>query len=540
MFNQTTIVSRLRDAFGRHRWLFLLSLLLVSGITTGVVLLRGKTYRASASTQVVTDNQQVAEALGEKYRNLYVSSAQQHVNHFTDLINDDLPGGFWDTALKNANLSVPINVDPRIKDDRFARLRKQLYANVDSSTMFSVLLTWDNPAECERIVESLQKQYSDEVGQEQQIKSLGTTNFLQKEIGDYEKRMQASEQVLINYKKAHSGLLPSAQAAEIDNLSKLKVERDKIIINANDGALKVTALERNLAVTKPKIVFEQTLTNSPSAVALAQLENSRIQLLASGVTPANNRVHDVDVQISKLRKAIVSEREQVMRNPLGTGASAGGNTNIAQTKIQDNPIYVSLVQQLTTARIEQGSAVERLKLANKQVSQYEGQIALFPEQEKELNSRTRDYNILKTQYESLKDRLEAARTKAELDKVTASDTLIRVGSIYAAPTQGQAKTLLMVLGSLLLGLVVATGMVVFAEWNDQTLRYPTDVERFLELPVLASVPESPAIDTSHSNGYGQAAPDALPEGSEQNPSLRFGRNSGGLAARNPSMGTFGP
>ena len=131
--------------------------------------------------------------MGEKYRYLYVSSAQQHVNHFTDLTNDDLPGGFWDTALKEANLATPINIDPRAKDPRFTRLRKNLTSVADSDTLFTIGLTWTDAAECERIVDALQKQYSFEIGQEQQIKSLGTTNFLQKEIGGYEDRLQKAE-----------------------------------------------------------------------------------------------------------------------------------------------------------------------------------------------------------------------------------------------------------------------------------------------------------------------------------------------------------
>ena len=45
-------------------------------------------------------------------------------------------------------------------------------------------------------------------------------------------------------------------------------------------------------------------------------------------------------------------------------------------------------------------------------------------------------------------------------------------------------------GSLLLGLIVGLMLVVMSEWADRSLRYGTDAERVLGVPVLAVVPEA--------------------------------------------------
>ena len=538
MFNQISIAGRLRDSLFRHRWIFLISLFLVSGITTGAVLLRPKTFHASASTQVVTDSQQVAEALGEKYRYLYVSSAQQHVNHFNDLTSDDLPGGFWDTALKDANLSRTISIDPRIKDPRFARLRKQLSATADSSTMFTIGLTWENADECERIVEALQKEYSREIGQEQEIKSISTRTFLKKEINDLVVRLQTAEKAVSDYKSNHGGLVESAQKAEIDNLALLKAKRDDLLIATQNGGMKTQMMEMQLAQTPPKIIFDQTFTDSPAVKTLNFLQNKRVQLLADGNALTSNRIRDVDQQISDVKKQINQDAAARLANP-NASPLGGNNTSVLQTRVQENPTYNALRRQVLNARADQASSLQALKNTQARIAEYEKRIAALPAQEARLASLVRDYDLLKGQYAEYQQRLEQARTKAQLDSVTLADTLIRVGTIFATPTQGQAKTLLMVVGSLILGLIISTGVVVFAEWNDPTLRYPADVERFLDLPVLASVPEIAAIDTSKANDNNPPA--ALPGGSGVTPDgIRFGRNPAGLAARNPSMGTYGP
>ncbi len=539
MLNQITITERLRDAFSRHKVLFLLSLVLVSGITTSVVLLRGKNYQATASTQVVTDNQQVADTLGDRYRNsnFYISSAQQQLNHFNDLIEDDLPGGFWDSALKSANLAVPIDINPRAKDPRFALLKKQLYTEADSATMFTIGLKWNNADECERIVTALQKQYNDQVSTEQQIRSVGTNSFLKSELDKLEKRLQAAEGALSQYRSQHSGALPNAQAAENDNLAVVKQQRDELEVTARDSQETIKAVQAMLATTPAKIVAEQLLENSSSATLLNQLRAQRTTLLAQGLSPTGTKLAPLNEQITQLEKSVDAEKVALAKS--ATEASRGGSgTSVSQTRLTDNPQYLSLKQQLLQAQIEGQSAVQRLATARKQVADYEKRIAQIPLQERELTKRTRDYDLLKQQYDELKLRQEQANIKSQLDQITASDTLQPVGAVYAIPTQSASKNALMVVGSLILGLVIATGMVVLAEWNDPTLRYPEDVERFLDLPVLAAVPELAAIDTSDPNSL-VAPPGMLPGEMGTNAGVHFGKNTGGLASRNPSMGAFG-
>ena len=94
---------------------------------------------------------------------------------------------------------------------------------------------------------------------------------------------------------------------------------------------------------------------------------------------------------------------------------------------------------MLSARADYQSAVQALKNTNARIADYEKRIAAIPAQEAKLAALTRDYELVKGQYTEYKTRLETARTKAQLDKVTAADTLIRVGTIYASSTQGQAK-----------------------------------------------------------------------------------------------------
>ena len=71
--------------------------------------------------------------------------------------------------------------------------------------------------------------------------------------------------------------------------------------------------------------------------------------------------------------------------------------------------------------------------------------------QRELNEKTRDYTVLKTQHEALLTQREQARIKGNLDRVSARSNLSRIGTVYAEPTVGLKKLLMMGVASCLLG-----------------------------------------------------------------------------------------
>ena len=86
--------------------------------------------------------------------------------------------------------------------------------------------------------------------------------------------------------------------------------------------------------------------------------------------------------------------------------------------------------------------------------------------------------------------------QANLDRQTASDSLLPVGITYATPTTGKTKLIAMLFGSLLLGCLVGVILVVLSEWSDHSLRYEGDAERLLGVPVLAALPETADLRTA--------------------------------------------
>ena len=127
---------------------------------------------------------------------------------------------------------------------------------------------------------------------------------------------------------------------------------------------------------------------------------------------------------------------------------------------------------------------------NQRIGELQAIIARMPRDERDLTEKTRDYTIIKNQFEELLARRESAQIKASVGAVTAESEYIKLNMVYAESSATSKKKALTIGGSLLVGVVLGFLLVLLREWMDPSLRYEADTVRLLDMPVLASLPES--------------------------------------------------
>jgi uncharacterized protein involved in exopolysaccharide biosynthesis len=484
MHQNTPIIYRIADSFFRHQRLFWTALLLVSILTMTALYARSKTYHATAMTQVQTEN--VATVLNaDTQQNSYTTPAQKNVDRFLELSKQDQPGGFLDTALRNARLSVPINVDPQADDPRCTRLEKNLTAAAESTNQFSISLVWDNPEECKNILDALQQQYIQEVGLDKSAVSVSSVRFLDSQITQVDAQMQKAEQALTNYKATYGGQLSDSDSAYNSQLSSLQASLGEKQVTLGENASKKTVLQQQLAQMQPMSIAEQTVSQqSPLERQIADLLAKREVLLASGKTPEHPDVVAVDDTIAVLQKQQKAK------------ASAPENQRNTLTKMQDNPQYQLLKNEIADATIAEVADQQEMQNLNRQIAKYQDLVRRIPAAQRQLADKTRDYSDAQLLDHKLREQRNAVQLQANLDRVTASNSLLPIGVTYAAPTTGRIKLIGMLLGSLFLGALVGVILIVLSEWSDHSLRHESDTERLLGVPVLASVPEAADLRTS--------------------------------------------
>ncbi len=478
MHQNTPIIYRIADSFFRHQRLFWTALLLVSVLTMTALYARSKTYHATAMTQVQTEN--VATVLNaDAQQNSYTTPAQKNVDRFMELSKQDQPGGFLDTALRNAHLTIPINVDPQAEDPRCALLEKNLTAAAESTNQFSISLIWDNPEECKNILDALQQQYIQEVGLDRSAVSVSSVRFLDSQIAQAETRMRRAELALTNFKATYGGQLSDSDSAYNSQLSSLQASLDEKQVTLGENASKKTVLEQQLAQMQPMSIAEQTVSQqSPLERQIADLLAKREVLLAGGETPSHPDVAAVDATI-----AILQKQQK-------TKANTPENQRNTLTKMQDNPQYQLLKNEIADAAIAEVADQQEMQNLHRQIAKYQALMNRVPAAQRQLADKTRDYSDAQLLDQKLRQQRDTVQLQANLDRVTASNSLNPIGVTYAAPTTGRTKLIGMLIGSLFLGALVGAILIVLSEWSDHSLRHEADTERLLGVPVLASVPET--------------------------------------------------
>ena len=478
MHQNTPILYRIADSFFRHQRLFWCSLLVVSVLTMAALYARSKTYHATAMTQVQTEN--VATVLGaDSQQSSWTMPSQKNVDRFSELAKQDQPGGFLDTALRNAHLASPIDVDPQANDPRYAMLQKNLAAAAESANQFSISLVWDNPEECKSILDALQQQYITEVGLDRSASSVGSVAFLNTQIAQVDARMRSAEGALTKYKASYGGQLSGAESTDSSQLSSLQANLDDKQITLGENTRKKTVLEQELAQMKPMSIAEQTVSQqSPVEKEIADLLAKREALLASSETPQHPDIVALDATITGL------ENEERVK------ANAPENQHNTLTKLADNPQYQQLKNEIADASSAAIADQQEMQNLQQQIKKYQTLMNQIPSAQRQLADRMEGYSDAQSLDQQLRHQRDNVQLQANLDRLTASNSLLPIGVTYATPTTGRTKLIGMLFGSLLLGCLVGALLIVLSEWSDHSLRHETDAERLLGVPVLASVPEA--------------------------------------------------
>jgi len=480
-YQRNYIVFRILDSFFRNWLVFAITLIGVTGVVGTALVVRSAKYVATATIRLGTEEvEEVNKTLGYKRESAWSSPAQMEAQAFSDLMRDTMPGGFVDRAVKAAKLKTPINTDPRAKDERFEDFVDGVTVSAISANVIQVNLTWPDSEECEALVDALQKEFIHQAELDNSAASQGTLAFLDSQVEVFRKKMQDSEKALVAFKQTHSGLLPDALTGQIDAVTNLKMQRDELAIKAQDADLKLAALRARLGQIKPVSILEQRVANDPAIAELRELHTQRADRIRRDWKPSSTVVQDIDRKIRMLEGEI---RKRDAADPTRS-------RNVLESTVVDNPEYRDIEQRIVEAEIERRTQTAQMSAIDSRIGEYEAVIAKLPADERTLTERVRDYKLLQGQFEDLIERRQQATIKRDLGQVTARSQINPLNIVSAESTATAKKKAISIATALVVGLVLALGLVVLREWMDPSIRYEMDAMKSLEMPVLASLPDS--------------------------------------------------
>ncbi len=310
--------------------------------------------------------------------------------------------------------------------------------------------------------------------------------FLVDQIADYESRLRQAEERLATFKKDNVGLMPGAQG---DYFTRLQAETDALTKAQTDLSVATRRrdeLQRQLRGEQPLLTSTDGGSSSvPSAPTGAGGDTAtRIRETQQRLDELLLRFTDKHPDVVSLRAALQDlEKRQAEEIAAAQRGDAGAAARIG---LNSNPVFQNLQLQYNQVQVEMAALRADISDRQKRTESLRGLINTAPEVEAEFSRLDRDYGVIKTQYQSLVERLGRARLGEE-----AAETGVIRFEVIEPPRAGFEPTApkrpLLAAAALFVGLVAGAGVAYLLNMVRPVFAGSRQLNEITGLPVLGVV-----------------------------------------------------
>jgi hypothetical protein len=154
-----------------------------------------------------------------------------------------------------------------------------------------------------------------------------------------------------------------------------------------------------------------------------------------------------------------------------------------------DPMYVALDREMDQIAIDLASRSAERQTLEGQIRDARTRVAAMPQREQEYASLTRDYENLKSTYQSLLGKQIQAGMAEDLERkqAGATFTVLDPADVPKSPVKPDRLKILLV--GLVLGLGAGAGGAYLGETLDQSVRTVEQLKQAYGLPVLGAIPD---------------------------------------------------
>ena len=305
----------------------------------------------------------------------------------------------------------------------------------------------------------------------------GAFDFFQQETQQYRKGLADAEERLVDY--THGGTVVSAQLEK--EVALQKVAEFDGTLRQTEAAIAETeqriGILQKQAVSIPTRMVTQ-IRNADDATLLSQLRSSLLMLelkrteLLEKFEPTYRPVQEVEAEIAQTRDALTAAEKSQLRE---------------ETTDRD-PTYEWVREELAKAKADLAGLQARAKATAVTVRSYQQNARSLEQKEIVQNDLIRTVKATEENYLLYLRKEEEARISDALDHRRILNVAIaEAATVPSLPSNGRSLTVLV---GLLLAILTSVGLAFGSEYLDPTFRTPDEVRSFLNIPVLATMPQN--------------------------------------------------
>ncbi len=357
-------------------------------------------------------------------------------------------------------------------------LQNQIEIDAGQGNLFMISYKNQSPRLARDVVQSLTTLFVENNLGQNRADIDHAQEFLNRQIADYEAKLNAAESALARFQQENAEFLPGQSGLQ-KNLADARDALLDIRGEWVDSQAKLRLLEEELAST-PQMIGQSTYGAGPPTDI-----DARIVALQANLEDLRARYTDQHPDVATLNRRL---ENMMQERDAQLSAMGGGGPGTAENMSGiPNPVYSNLRLSLVAERTNVEILKERVQRAQAVVTNLEQKIFLVPEVEAQLKALTRDYEVIRSNYETLLSRRESARISAEREQEgnRVNFRIIEAASIPLRP-DGPNRALFMFLATIA-SIGAGGGMAWLLAVTRVTYGSVDHLRRDFDIPVIGAL-----------------------------------------------------
>lgn len=339
---------------------------------------------------------------------------------------------------------------------------------VKDTEILKVKVTARSPEEAELVANTLVNTFNERMTYLVRSEQTAIREFIGERLKESKKELEQAETVLEKYKREQKIVAPEEETkAMVDKFAAV----DKL---AAENTVAMSAAQARLGTVRQQLNKEK-----PGFVADSPL-----------IQQYKTRLAELEVNLVSLSSKYTEKHPEVMATRAAINETNGKlSSEISRVITADapsmNPIHQGLLQSQIESEAEIAARTAQSQAIKGIMTSSEQDLNKLPAKEQGLAKVMRDASVNQEIYIMLAKRHEEARISEAMQP-----TDVQIIDVAIAPEKpiSPKKTLNVVIAAIL-GLFVGTGIAFLLEYMNKTVRNADDVQQYLDLPVLGSIPD---------------------------------------------------
>lgn len=402
--------------------------------------------------------------------------------------------------IENFNLfSEPKHIT-MFMEDKVGDLRKRIRIDVTKAKQdrrkdadaFSISFKGKDPEKVMKIANALATYFIDENLKVREAQAVGTSDFLKDELGSMRNRLVALEESLRKYRVTYMGELPEQLETNLRILDRLQNRLNTKQESLRDAKSALVALEKQISDAQ-ELYKGVTSLESGKIVEYEMSDQAKLNLLKKKRSDLLARYTDRHPDIIRQKK-IIDDLEAKIQNENQEPAQElpPGQANNKETFKETSIIADKYTSTLMKQRLEIINEIKIIQTDIAKLTQqshmHQKRVENTPKREQELLSLKRDYHNIKDTYDSLLSRKLEAELAVNMEKKQKGEQfrIIDPARLPKKPVSPDMKKLFLM--TLAAGLGIGCVLVFLLEYLNTSFNRFEEIEPFLGIPVLATIP----------------------------------------------------